>query len=98
MALRLGVRKEAVPGLWEFLEARRGEWRSAFPAEFVNPPYHTANADLCYGVPRPEVGDADALANVVERTEKMAAAMVPLVTRYFEARSGADAPAEGSGK
>ena len=51
-----------------------------------------------YGVPRPEVGDADALANVVERTEKMAGAMVPLVTRYFEARSGAGAPAEGPGR
>ncbi len=35
-------------------------------------------------------GDAGALADVVERTEKMAEAMVPLVTEYFEHRQTGD--------
>lgn len=41
-------------------------------------------------VPMPEMGDTRALADVVERTEKMAEAMVPLVTEYFERRQTGD--------
>ena len=33
----------------------------------------------------PEMMDTGSLAEVVERTEKMAEAMVPLVDEYFEA-------------
>ena len=39
----------------------------------------------------PEMGNTGALAEVVERTEKMAEAMVPLVTEYFEGSQPSDA-------
>ncbi len=34
----------------------------------------------------PEMGNAGALADVVERTEKMTEAMMPLVDAYFDQR------------
>lgn len=86
LAFSLSARKDATPGLQEFLEARRDDWREAFPAEFANPPYETVYANLTYNVPTPKLGDAEALADIVERTEKMAAAMVPLLDEYFTAR------------
>ena len=84
LAFSLSARKDVTPGLREFLGARRDDWREGFPAEFTSPPHETPISNLTYSLPTPKLGDADALADVVERTEKMAEAMVPLVTAYFE--------------
>ena len=64
-------------------DSRRDDWHEAFPAEFANPPYELVFANLGYDVPIPDMGDTSALADVVERTEKMAEAMVPLLDEYF---------------
>ena len=37
-----------------------------------------------------DMGDTDALADVVERTEKMAEAMVPLLDEYFSGQQAGD--------
>ena len=79
-----------MPGLRELLEERRDQWREAFPAEFADPPNPTAYTNLSYEVPMPEMGDTGALADVVERTERMAGAMVPLLHEYFERRDTGD--------
>ncbi len=90
LSLRLKFREQDLPRLRELLEERRDEWRGAFPAEFANPPYETVYTSLAYEVPMPEMGDTGALADVIERTERMAGAMVPLVDEYFERRETGD--------
>ena len=86
------------PDLEDFLNGRRDEWGDAFPAQFAPPPYRIVFLNLSYHVPRPEIGDADALADIVERTEQMLAVMLPLTTDYFECRhTGDDGRADGSG-
>ena len=90
LAFTLYVRKDATIGLLEFIEARRGDWREAFPAEYAAPKYETAFSNLTYSVPTPELGDARALADIVERTERMAGVMVPLLAEYFESRDTSD--------
>jgi len=46
----------------------------------------------------PDLGDADALADVVGRTERMMTAMVPLLDEYFEEAAHVDeGRADGSG-
>ena len=98
VTLSLLARKEATPGLEEFLDGRRDEWGDAFPAQFAHPPYTIVFLNLSYHVPRPEIGDAEALADIVERTEKMLAVMLPLTTDYFEEAAHADeGRAGGSG-
>jgi hypothetical protein len=93
VSLRLSVRKDGVPGLREFLEGRRDGWADAFPAEFANPPYPTVYTELAYSVPMPKVGDAAALRDIVERTEKMAGALVSLLDEYFAGpQAGKDDP------
>ena len=92
------ARKEVTPDLEDFLDGRRDEWRDEFPAQFAHPPYRIVFLNLSYYVPRPEIGDADALADIVERTEKMLAVMLPLTTDYFECHhTGDDGRADGSG-
>ncbi len=86
LSLRLKFRHDDLPGLRKLMEHHRDEWREAFPAEFASPPYRTVYTYLAYEVPMPEMGDTSALADVVERTEKMAEAMVPLVDAYFDQR------------
>ncbi len=90
LSLRLKFRHDDLPGLRELMEQHRDEWREAFPAEFASPPYPTVYTTLTYEVPMPEMGNAGALAEVVERTERMAEAMVPLVDEYFEGRETGD--------
>ena len=80
---RLTFREDDLPGLGDMLDSRRDDWHEAFPAEFANPPYELVFANLGYDVPIPEMGDTNALADVVERTERMAEAMVPLLDEYF---------------
>ncbi len=94
LSLRLKFRHEDLPALRELVEERSDDWREQFPAAFANPPYPTVYTTLAYEVPMPEMGDRDALADVVERTERMVGVMVPLVTEYFEQRRTA---AERSG-
>ncbi len=53
---------------------------------FGNPPYPTVYSNLSYDVPLPKMGDTDALADIIERTEKMFGAMVSMVSKYFEQR------------
>ncbi len=91
LAFSLSARKDATPGLREFLGARRDDWREAFPADLANPSYETVYANLTFTAPTPKMGDAEALADLVERTEKMVAAMVPLLDEYFERRQTGDA-------
>lgn len=86
IALTFGFRKDAAPSLKEFLDARRDDWRDDFPAEFANPPYPSVYWNLTYDVPMPRVGDADAFSEILQRTEKMAGAVVPLISEYFETR------------
>ncbi len=90
LSFRLKFLHEDLPGLRELLEERRDEWRDNFPADFANPPSPTVSTNLIYEVAMPEVGDTKALAEVVEFTEKMVAAMVPLLDRYFEGRDTGD--------
>ena len=90
LAFSLSARKDVTPGLREFLGARRDDWREGFPAEFTSPPHETPISNLTYSLPTPKMGDADALADVVERTERMAQAMVPLLDEYFERRETGD--------
>ena len=90
LAFSLSARKDATRGLQEFLEARRDDWREAFPAELADPPHETVNSNLTYPAPAPEIGDATGLADVVERTERMVGAMVPLITEYFDERAHSD--------
>ncbi len=83
MSVRLKFRHDDLPKLREHVEERSDEWREKFPAEFASPPYPTVYTTLTYEVPMPEMGNAGALADVVERTEKLAEAMVPLLDEYF---------------
>ena len=91
LSLRLKFRHEDLPALRELVEERSDDWREQFPAEFANPPYPTVYTTLACEVPMPEMGDTGALADVIERTERMAEAMVPLVTEYFERGQRSDA-------
>lgn len=91
LSLRLTFREDGLPGLKGLVEDHRDEWRDVFPAEFANPPYRIVFANLGYDVPMPEMGDTKALADIVERTERMVEAMVPLVTAYFEEAARVDA-------
>ncbi len=91
LSLRLKFRHDDLSGLRELMEHHRDEWREAFPAEFASPPYQTVYTYLAYEVPMPEMGNAGALADVVERTEKLAEAMVPLLDEYFEGGQPFDA-------
>ena len=87
LSFRLMFRGPDVPGLKKLLEERRDDWRKVFPAEFASPPYKTVFTSLAYEVPMPEMGDTGALDDVIERTERMAEAMVPLVDEYFALQS-----------
>lgn len=91
LAFSLSARKHVTPGLREFLGARQDDWREAFPADFADPSYETVYANPTFTVPTPKLGDAEALADIVEQTEKMVAAMVPLLDEYFEGRQIGDA-------
>lgn len=83
LALRLAFRKEALPSLQEFLEARTTEWQSAFPAAFENPKYPTAFANLTRHMAPPALGDQAALAPAIDTVRSMAGALVPLLDSYF---------------
>ncbi len=83
LSLRLKFRHDDLPGLRELMEQRRDDWREQFPAEFTSPPYRTVYTYLAYEVPMPKMGNAGALAEVVERTERMTEAMMPLLDEYF---------------
>lgn len=48
------------------------------------------STSLGYDVPMPEVGDTAMLTDVVERVERMAGAMVPVVTDYLARRQTGD--------
>lgn len=91
LSFRLKFRHDDLPGLRELLEERREEWCETFPAEFAAPPYPMVSTNLGYDVPMPEVGDTAMLADIVGRVERMAGAMVPLVTVYFARRQPGDA-------
>ena len=90
LSFRLKFRHDALPGLRELLEERRDEWREGFPAEFATTPYETVYVNLTYSVPTPEVGDAQGLAEIIGRVDRMIGVMVPLVTAYFVRRGAGD--------
>ena len=90
LSFRLKFRHGEVPGLRELLEGRRDRWCGDFPAEFAAPPYETLYTNLGYDVPMMDVGDTKMLADAVERTEKMAGAMVPLLEEFFAGRDTSD--------
>ena len=90
LSLGLKFRQEDLSGLRKLVEDRRDDWREAFPADFTSPPYKTVYTSLAYEVPMPDMGDKRALAEVIERTERMAGAMLPLLEEYFESRDTSD--------
>ena len=90
MSLRLKFRHDDLPGLRGLVDERSDGWREQFPAEFAEPPYPSVYTTLAYELPMPEMGDTAALADVVERTEKMSEAMVPLLDEYFARRETGD--------
>ena len=90
MGLRLKFRHDDLPELRKLLEDRSDGWREQFPAAFAEPPYPSVYTTLAYEVPMPEMGDTAALVQVVEQTEKLAEAMVPLLDAYFARRETGD--------
>ena len=80
------------------MKSRRDDWGEAFPAELAGPPHETVFSYLTYTVPAPEIGDARGLADVVERIEKMLAAMVPRITQYFNERAHSDGGDDEGGR
>ena len=83
VALCMYFRKEAAPGLQDFIEARKPDWAGAFPATFASPTYATSFANLLRELPRPELGDAGGLQTVTNAVTAMAQALVPVVSAYF---------------
>lgn len=83
VSLRFSARREAVPGLREFLEERRTEWRDAFPAEFEAPSAPTPYMNLTLDLPPPAMGDQVARAVVQEAVAAMTRALVPLLDAYL---------------
>ncbi len=86
VSLRLAARKDKTPALAQFLESHRADWAEAFPARFEGTTDESLYFNLCYELPKPAVGDEEALNDVIGRVERMSWALVPLVTEYFEQR------------
>lgn len=82
LAFRFSFRKQSLPKLEEHMQQHHNEWAQGFPAELEQPPYETAFTTFSYEVPFPKVGDSSAIKDIIEKLDKMGAALIPVIEKY----------------
>lgn len=83
LSFRLSVNKRHAPGIEKYLEDRRDEWISDFPAELEKPSSESPYVTLSLEVPLPEIGDQAALRRTVEMLHAMTRSLIPLIDGFF---------------